>query len=117
MRMLVCRPVSARTFDLFESNGEPELVDVVAEVVVGVPLREVFHEIGDSVGDRVEFVLDRMVAARLAVLEKCDHEEGNDGGSGVDLELILPIEERRERSVSDDGDASLDQPHQYEEQA
>jgi hypothetical protein len=34
----------------------------------GVALREVFHEIGDSVGYRAEFVLKGMVAARLAVL-------------------------------------------------
>jgi hypothetical protein len=68
MGILVCRPVSACTFDLFESHRETELSDVLGEIVVGVALREVFHEIGDFVGDRVEFVLKGMVAARLAVL-------------------------------------------------
>ena len=57
-RALRLGPFPAGAFDLFEPDSESEFADVVSEiVVVVVTFREVLHQVGDAIGDRVELVL------------------------------------------------------------
>ena len=75
------------------------------------------HQVGETVRDRVQLVLGGLVIARLAVLEHGDEQERDDRRGGVDLELVLGIQESRGIAVYQDVDEALDQPHDHQEHA
>ena len=54
-------------------------------IVVGIDL--VRHEISKTLRNRVELVLERLIASRLAVLQERDHEEGDDTRCRIGDEL------------------------------
>jgi hypothetical protein len=64
----VVRRLSA-ALALFDADSHTEFLDVVAQAVVVMTFGEVHHQIGHGVGDRVQFVLERLIAACLAVLQ------------------------------------------------
>jgi hypothetical protein len=71
----------------FNAHGGAQFDEIVVEVPAGSTGMDVRHEIGETVGDRVEFVLHRLVASRLAVLQQRHHQEGDDRRDRVDDEL------------------------------
>lgn len=53
----------------------------------GVLLGELFHQIGQAVGDGVQLVLYGVVGSLLCVLQQGHQEERDDSGDGVDDQL------------------------------
>jgi hypothetical protein len=65
----------------------------------------IVHQVRETVGDRVELVVDRRLAAALSVLEQRDEEECDDRCRAVDDELPrVRVAEQRERGRPDQHD-------------
>ena len=62
------RPLTAGAFDGLQPDGESKLMDVIAKVLIAVTIGEVLHQVGKSVGDRVQLVLDCLITSGLTVL-------------------------------------------------
>src|SRR4051812_2929005 len=74
------------TLAVFEPYGGAQLTHVGLDVAPRV-VRLRRHQISQPVRDRVELLLDRLVGARLTVLQQGNEQERDDRRHGVDDEL------------------------------
>ena len=63
-------PVVRGALVLFDADGGAQLDEILAQVALVAAGREVVHEVGEAVGDRVELVLHRLIGSGLTVLER-----------------------------------------------
>ena len=101
--------------NVFKTDGEAQLLDVLTDVLVVEPLRPPLHHVGQAVGDGVQLVLGGLVLPGLAVLQQGHHQEGDDGGRRVDLEMELCVEEGLRVAFDQDRDEALEKPERHQQ--
>lgn len=109
--------VAAGALVFFETDGRTQFGNIRLQFVVAGLLREVVHEIGKPIGDRVQLVLGRLVLSALTVLQQRDKQERDDRRCRVDLKLIGRTRERGHAPSRESLHESLNDPQHDEENA
>ena len=101
----------------FDADRGTKFDEILAQVAC-VAGGNVFHEVGETVRDRVELVVYGLIGSCLAVLEECHHQERNDRRNSVDdqlprveiadQEVARPPDDHEQYAEREEGSAARD---------